>query len=144
MEDLRASNHYRRAGDLYLRRRTCVGWGRGATHWVDRVGICGRLFFGLIIYTLEFRWYNFESKNRDKSPISRFKFIVTIWNNLYFNNEKSNMRLKIGFFWQWLPKWPLWCQKKNELSIKNGRKNTFGNGHPRRDRVAILSPCPSQ
>ena len=96
MDDLRACDHYRGAGDLYLRRRTCVGWGRGATHWVDRVGICGRLFFGLIIYTLEFRWYNFERKNRDMPSISCFKFIVTIRN--IFQQWKVKYEIKNCIF----------------------------------------------
>ena len=96
MDDLRACDHYRGAGDLYLRRRTCVGWGRGATHWVDRVGICGRLFFGLITYTPEFRWYNFESKNRDMPSISCFKFIVTIRN--IFQQWKVKYEIKNCIF----------------------------------------------
>lgn len=112
MEDLRASNHYRRAGDLYLRRRTCVGRGRGATHWVDRVGICGRLFLGLIIYTLEFRWYNFESKNRDMPSISRFKFIVTIRN--IFQQRKVKYQIKNWIFLTTTTKMAAVMSEKNE------------------------------
>ena len=150
MEDLRASNHYRRAGDLYLRRRTCVGWGRGATHWVDRVGICGRLVFGLIIYTLEFWWYNFESKNRDMPSISCFKFIVTIRN--IFQQWKVKYKIKNCIFWQRPPKWPLWCHKKTNYLSRMAAKirlemaiDVLAVGKlARRDGVAILSPCPSQ
>lgn len=127
MDDLRACDHYRGAGDLYLRRRTCVGWGRGATHWVDRVGICGRLFFGLITYTPEFRWYNFESKNRDMPSISCFKFIVTIRN--IFQQWKVKYEIKNWIFLTTTTKMTAVMSQKNELSIKNGRKNTSRNGH---------------